>query len=145
MICACGVQFSLCQRGGLIIQRHNELHDLEAEMLRMVCNNVEVEQALQEVTGEILNHGTNKAPDARLDIPAQGFWERQKSALLDVWVCHSSADSNRNMTPKQIYKKHENEKEGQYAERVMEIEQGTHSSFHSPSFHDYRGNGEWVS
>ena len=93
MICACGVQFSVCQRGGLIIQRHNELHDLEAEMLRMVCNNVEVEQALQEVTGEILNHGTNKAPDARLDIPAQGFWERQKSALLDVWVCHSSADS----------------------------------------------------
>ena len=46
MICAYGVQFSVCQRGGLIIQRHNELHDLEAEMLRMVCNNVEVEQAL---------------------------------------------------------------------------------------------------
>ena len=29
------------------------------------------------------------------------------------------------MTPKQIYKKHENEKKRQYAERVMEIEQGT--------------------
>ena len=28
-------------------------------------------------------------------------------------------------TPKQIYKKHENEKKRQYAERVMEIEQGT--------------------
>ena len=72
MLCACGVQFSVdhamvCQRAGFIIQRHNELHDLEAEMLRMVCNDVEVEPVLQEVTGETLNHGANKARDARLD------------------------------------------------------------------------------
>ncbi|CAH3024058.1 unnamed protein product [Porites evermanni] len=70
MICACGVQFSVdhamvCQRGGFISQRHNELRDLEAEMSRMVCNDVEVEPVLQEVTGETLNHGANKAPDAR--------------------------------------------------------------------------------
>ena len=30
----------VCQRGGFIIQRHNERRDLEAEMLRMVCNDV---------------------------------------------------------------------------------------------------------
>ena len=75
MLCACNVQFSVdhaivCQRGGFIIQRHNELRDLEAEMLRMVCNDVEV-----EVTGETLSHGANKVPDARLDIHAPGFWE----------------------------------------------------------------------
>ena len=29
------------------------------------------------------------------------------------------------MTPKQIYKKHENEKKTQHGERVMQIEQGT--------------------
>ena len=57
MIYACGVQFSMdhamvCQWSGFIIQRHNELRDLEAEMLRMVCNDVEVEPVLQEVTGE---------------------------------------------------------------------------------------------
>ena len=39
IMCACGVQFGVdhamvCQRGGFIIQRHNELRDLEAEMLR---------------------------------------------------------------------------------------------------------------
>ena len=110
MLCACGVQFSVdhamvCQRGGFIIQRHNELRDLEAEMLRMVCNDVEVEPVLQEVTGETLNHGANKAPDARLDIHARGFWERQRSAFFDVRVCHPNADS-------------------MYAEGVMEIEQG---------------------
>ena len=115
----------VCQRGGFIIQRHNELRDLEAEMLRMVCNDVEVEPVLQEVTGETINHGANKAPDARLDIHARGFWERQRSAFFDVRVCHPNADSYRDLTPKQIYKKHENEKKRQYAERVMEIEQGT--------------------
>ena len=53
------------------------------------------------------------------------FWERQRSAFLDVRVCHPNADSYRDLTPKQIYKKHENDKKRQYAERVMEIEQGT--------------------
>ena len=42
-------------------------------MLRMVCNDVEVELVLQEVTGETLNYGTNKAPDTRLDIPVEVF------------------------------------------------------------------------
>ena len=86
MLCACIVEFSVdqaivFQRGGFIIQRHNELRDLEAEMLRMVCNDVEVEPVLQEVTGETLIHGANKAPDARLDIHARGFWERPYSTF----------------------------------------------------------------
>ena len=98
---------------------------LEVEMLRMVCNDVEIEPLLQEVTKEILNHGANEAPDARLNIHARGFWERQRSVFSDVRVCHPNADSCRDLTPKQIYKKHENEKKRQYAERVMEIEQGT--------------------
>ena len=76
MLCACGVQFSVdhamvCQRSGFIIQRHNELHNLQVEMLRMVCNDVEIEPVFQEVAGETLNHGTNKAPHAHLDIHAR--------------------------------------------------------------------------
>ena len=48
MICACGVQFSVdhamgCQRGRFVVQCHKKLRDLEAEMLRMVRNHVEVE------------------------------------------------------------------------------------------------------
>ena len=141
MICACGVQFSVdqamvCQRGGFTIQRHNELRDLEAEMVRMVCNDVEVEPVLQEVTGETLNHGANKARDARLDIHARGFWERQRSAFFNVRVCHPNVDSYRDLTPTQIYKKHENEKKRQYAERVLEIEHA--GNVYSPSFQDHR-------
>ena len=37
----------------------------------------------------------------------------------------SSAITNSDLTPKQIYKRHENENKRQYAERVMEIERGT--------------------
>ena len=104
---------------------HDELRDLEAEMLRMVCNDVEVEPVLQEVTGETINHGANKAPDACLDIHARGFWERKRSAFFDVQVCHPNAESYKDLTPKQIYKEHVNERKRQYVERVMEIEQGT--------------------
>ena len=34
-----------------IIQRHNELRDLEAEMLRMVCNSVEVGRSFRRSLG----------------------------------------------------------------------------------------------
>ena len=107
MICACGVQFSMdhammCQSGSFIIQRHNELRHLEAEMLRMVYNDEESELVLQEVTGETLNHGANKAPDVHLDIHAQGFWETEICILRHyIRVCHPNADSYRDLTPKQ--------------------------------------------
>ena len=54
----------------------------------------------------IIKNKANKTPDARLDIHARGFWQRQRSAFFNVRVCHPNADS-------------------MYAERVMEIEQGT--------------------
>ena len=58
-MCTCGDLFTVdyamvCRHGGLIIQRHNEIRDLEAEMLRMVCTDVEIEPVLQEITGEEL-------------------------------------------------------------------------------------------
>ena len=53
-----------------------------------------------------LNHGANKVPDARVDIHARGFWERQISAFFDFRMCHPNADSYRDLTSKQICKKH---------------------------------------
>ncbi|KAL9959428.1 hypothetical protein ACROYT_G032751 [Oculina patagonica] len=128
--CVCGDIFDIdhamiCKRGGFIIQRHNELRDLEADLLSTVCNDVEVEPVLQQITGETLNRGANRAPDARLDIHARGFWERQRSSFFDVRVCHPNADSYLEQNPEQIYRQHESEKKRQYADRVMEVEQGT--------------------
>ena len=115
----------ICMRGGYIIQRHNEIRDLEAEILQAVCTDVEVKPVLQEVTGEVLPRGANKAPDARLDICARGFWARKQSAFFDVRVCHPNADSYKNLTPEQIYKFHENDKKRLYSSRVLEVERGT--------------------
>ena len=88
-VCVCRDHFSvdhamIGKRGGFVIQRHNELRDLEAEMLRMLCNGVEIEPILQDITGEELNRGANTAPDAQQDIVARGFWEKQRSAFFDM-------------------------------------------------------------
>ena len=112
-------------RGGYITQRHNEIRDLEAEILQAVCTVVEMEPVLQEVTGEVLPRGANKVPDARLDIRARGFRAREQSAFFDVRVFHPNAYSCKSLTPKQIYKLHENDKKHLYSSRVLEVEQGT--------------------
>ena len=128
--CACGGAFTvdhsmICKLGGFITQRHSELRDLEAEFLSMVCSDVEIEPVLQDISGEHLNRGSNKAQDARLDIHERGFWERHRSAFFDVRVCHPNAVSYRDLEPQQIYRIHENEKKRLYSERVLDIEHGT--------------------
>ena len=97
-VCVCGCDFNadhamICQRGGLIIQRHNETRDLEAELLDMVCRDVAVEPTLQPLTGEELNRGANTAPDARLDVHCHGFWERQRAAFFDIQSNLSNTDT----------------------------------------------------
>ena len=62
---------------------------------------------------------------ARLDIHARGFWSRQVSTFFDVRVCHSNAESYKDLIPQQIYRQHENEKKSTYTSRVMEVEQAT--------------------
>ena len=62
------------QGSGFVIQRHNELRDLEDELLITVCSYVEVEPILQYISGEELSRGANKAQDTSLDIHALGFW-----------------------------------------------------------------------
>ena len=115
----------VCRRGGFSIQRHNELRDLKADMLNIVCHDVQVEPVLQELTGEVLTRGTNQAPDARLDLYARGLWDREGSAFFDVRVFHPNAESYKDLTIQQLYHKHEDERKRLYVNRVLEVEQGT--------------------
>ena len=78
----CGERFDvnhamICMKGGFVVQRHNELRDLEAELLNLVCKDVETEPVLQDITGEVLGRGANTSQEARVDIHARDFWERQ--------------------------------------------------------------------
>ena len=95
--CACGEAFTvdhsmICKLGGFITQRHNELRDLEAEFLSMVCSDVEIEPVLKDISGEHLNRWSNKAQDARLNIQTRGFWERHRSASFDVRVPRATSN-----------------------------------------------------
>ena len=115
----------ICKLGGFVIQRHNKLRDLEAELLNTVCSDVETEPVLVDISGEQLSKGSNIAQDARLDIHARGFWEQQRSAFFDVRACHPNAESYKDLEPQQIYRTHENEKKRLYSRRVLDIEHGT--------------------
>ena len=91
--CACGEAFTvdhsmICKLGGFITQRHNELRDLKAEFLSMVCSDVEIEPVFLDISDEHLNRGSDKVQDARLDVHARGFWERHRSAFFYLRVCH---------------------------------------------------------
>ena len=80
---------------------------------------------LKSNTGEDLNRGANTAPDARLDIIAQKFLERQGSAIFYVRICHPSKDYYRDMDSDKIFRQHETEKTRQYPGRVLDVEQAT--------------------
>ena len=58
---------------------------LLAEFLSMVCSDVEIEPVLQDISGEHLNRGSNKAQDARLDIHARGFWVTKKNTHFVIF------------------------------------------------------------
>ena len=51
--------------------------------------------------------------------------DRQQPVFFDVWVCHPNADSYQELSPKEIFQLHENEKKRQYSRQVLEVEQGT--------------------
>ncbi|XP_044180752.1 uncharacterized protein LOC122961935 [Acropora millepora] len=107
-----------------IQERHNKLRDLEADLLSMVCSDVEVEPVLQDITEEQLSRGSNRTQDARLDIRVRGFWDPQSSAFFDVRVCHPNAESYKDQEPQQIYPIHENDKKRLYSRRVLDVEHG---------------------
>ena len=116
-----------------------ELRDLEAELLNMVCTDVEIEPVLQDISGGQLGRGSNRAPDARLDIHARGFWENQRSAFFDVRVCHPNADSYRDLEL-QLSQSREREeapiREEGFGHRTR--------NFYTPYFHVNRRHGKRV-
>ena len=87
-----------------------------------MCKDVETEPVLQDIT---VGRSANTLQEARVGIHTRGFWDRQRSAFFDVRVCHPNAESYGDLTPQQIHSKHENEKKRKYAERILQIEQGT--------------------
>ena len=55
----------ICKWGSFVTHCHNELRDLEVELLSKVWSNVETEPVLQDISGEQLSRGSNKAHEMR--------------------------------------------------------------------------------
>ena len=128
--CPCGQRFDVthamnCKRGGFVVMRHNNIRDFEANLLKKVCNDVEIEPPLQPLTNEHLQRGAINTNSARLDVRARGFWRRGQNAFIDVRVTNPSATTQAQTTIEKILEKHEKEKKRAYNERVMNVENGT--------------------
>ena len=67
-----------CRRGGYTIMRHNKVRDLEAELMREICNDVRVEPELLPLNNEQTVNG-NVAQRARLDVSGNGVWGPQEN------------------------------------------------------------------
>ena len=63
-----------CSKGAFPSIRHDQIRDMTAQLLSEVCPNVEVESALQPITGETFPYRiANVGDNTRLDVKAQGF------------------------------------------------------------------------
>ena len=114
-----------CKKGGFVIIRHDKIRNFNADLLKKVCNDVQVEPQLQPLNGEQVSSGSVTGDEARLDIRARGFRRSSQSAFFDIRVTNTNADSARALSFNQIYRRHEQEKKRKYNDRVMNIEQGT--------------------
>ena len=129
--CACDKKFDLthamnCTRGGFISNRHDSIRNFEAKLLKQVCNDVQVEPALQPIPeGRQFHSSANTRNDARLDVRAKGFWREGQNAFFDVRVTNADSTSQRDKSIESILKSHEQEKKRKYNVRVMEIDQGS--------------------
>ena len=133
--CVCGRDFSVdhsfsCSHGGYLGLCHNEVRDLLGHLLRDTCVNTSLEPVLQSLDGEVLPSSTNVAPEARLDIRANGFWseDRHCCAFFNVRIFHPHALSYRSMDLAQLYRQQERSKRREYEQRVRELERGTFTS-----------------
>ena len=130
--CVCGSDFNvdhamICKKGGFVSQRHNEIRDFFCGEFDKVCTDVTREPMLQPLSGESLTlQSANSSDNARLDISARKFWsELPQKAFFDVRVFYPSSPSYKDLSLRQIYSRHEEQKKREYLERILEVEHGT--------------------
>ena len=100
------------QKGGFVLQLHNEVRDLTASLLDVVCSDVAIEPQLEELTGEILTSGRSakRSSEARLDISARGVLCRYQRAFFDLRIFNPNAPRYINQKLSKTYVTHEKEK-----------------------------------
>ena len=129
--CACGSPNNInhaliCKKGGFVSLRHNQIRDMEANLMREVCYDVKTEPPLLELSGETFaKKSTNTAGEARLDISARSVWNNMDITFFDVRIFHHGAASNHQQVIEETFKKHEEEKRRTYQQRIIQVEKAT--------------------
>ena len=128
--CQCGTKNDIdhalsCQLGGYVIMRHNRVRDLEADLMKEVCHNVQVEPQLLPIEKDRLDGGSNTRKKARLDVAGVGVWGAYEKTFLDIRIMHPNSESYKDMSIESVYKHHEKLKKKAYNERVLQVEKGS--------------------
>ena len=128
----CGSNMSIehalnCKCGGFPYLRHNELRDITADLLTEICPDVQVEPALQALSGERFSYQSAITDDnARADIAVSSFWSSRQRSFLDVRVFNPFSHTYNNSSIKACHRRNEKDKRRQYGERICNVE---HASF----------------
>ena len=126
--------------GGFVTMRHNNIRNFEANLLRIVHNDVEFESQLQQVDNKQLNR--LKEDNAHPDIRAKGVWRNAQNSYFDVRVTNVNSDSQKNMPVEKILSKHEQGKKRNCNRRIITVE---HRTFTSLVFSVTGGEGTEIS
>ena len=105
--------------------RHNRVRDLEADLMKEVCHNVQVEPQLLPIEKDRLDGGSNTRKKARLDVAGGGVWGAYEKTFLDIRIMHPNSESYKDMSIEAVYKHHEKLKKKAYNERVLQVEKGS--------------------
>ncbi|KAL5505424.1 hypothetical protein EMCRGX_G006855 [Ephydatia muelleri] len=115
----CGTALTLqhaldCKKGGLVIQRHNEIRDCTGDIASQVWTHVIKEPVVREADVKNADGGL------RLDLGIRGVWQPQVEALFDVKVVDTDAPSHRTHSPEAILESGAKEKKRVYEQAVVE-------------------------
>ncbi len=112
----CGAQFTVnhaldCRRGGLIIQRHNEVRDTLCDLASLTWKQVIKEPAIRDASdGNLL----------KADIAIRGVWHPQAMASFDVRIVDTDAKSYVIISPQSVLATAEREKIVKYSAACVE-------------------------
>jgi len=108
-----------CRKGGLIIQRHNEVRDALGDLASIAFRDVIREPIVRDADP------VRGLPASVADLGVIGLWVDQTEALLDILVMDTDAQSYTSRTVDSVLLSAENEKKKKYLDAV----EARHASF----------------
>ena len=80
---------------------------------------------MTEITGKKLRYRKgNKEDDARVDVSARSFWRFGNKIFLGIGIFNPIVDTHMKKSLKEAYVVNEQEKNGQYNDRILNVEHG---------------------